>query len=127
MQINSGLRSVLAFPWVYRLFDKLVGSKAYEEWFIKNVLGLRSGQKLVDVGCGPAQILDRLPRVEYVGLDISDAYIQAARIKFKARGGAISFPDASRIGRLIPLLTQRTLFWSTVCCTTLTMTRRKTY
>jgi SAM-dependent methyltransferase len=88
MQINSGLRSVLAFPWVYRLFGMLVGNKAYEEWFIKNVLGLRKGQKLVDVGCGPAQILDRLPGVEYVGLDISDAYIQAARIKFKARGGA---------------------------------------
>jgi SAM-dependent methyltransferase len=87
MQINSGLRSVLAFPGVYRLFSMLVGNKAYEEWFIKNVLGLRKGQKLVDVGCGPAQILDRLPGVEYVGLDISDAYIQAARIKFKARGG----------------------------------------
>src|SRR5262245_6031727 len=88
MQINSGLRSVLAFPWAYRLFNMLAGSKAYEEWFIKNVLGLREGQRLVDVGCGPAQILDRLPRVEYVGLDISDAYIQAARIKFKARGAA---------------------------------------
>src|SRR5260370_39487006 len=88
MQINSGFRSVLAFPWLYRLFDVLVGSKAYEEWFIKNILGLRNGQKLVDVGCGPAQILDRLPTVEYVGLDISDAYIQAARTKFKARGGA---------------------------------------
>jgi len=88
MQINFGLRSVLAFPWVYRLFSMLVGSEANEEWFIKNVLGLLKGQKLVDVGCGPAQILDRLPGVEYVGLDISDAYIQAARIKFKARGGA---------------------------------------
>jgi SAM-dependent methyltransferase len=89
MQINSGLRSVLAFPWPYRLFVGTLGArKANKEWFIKNVLGLRDGQKLVDVGCGPAQILDRLPGVEYVGLDISDAYIQAARIKFKARGGA---------------------------------------
>src|SRR6516225_454873 len=87
MQINSGLRSVLAFPWVYRLFGMLVGNKAYEEWFIKNVLGLRKGQKLVDVGCGPADILDRLPGVEYVGLDISDVYIQAARAKFKTRSG----------------------------------------
>jgi SAM-dependent methyltransferase len=103
MQINSGLRSVLAFPWVYRLFDMLVGSKAYEEWFIKNVLGLRNGQKLVDVGCGPAQILDRLPRVEYVGLDISDAYIQAARIKFKARGAAIFLSGSIEDWTLNPL------------------------
>ena len=88
MQTDSGLRSVLAIPWLYRLFDMLVGSKANREWFIKNVLDLRDGQKLVDVGCGPADILDRLPGVEYVGLDISDAYIQAARIKFKGRAGA---------------------------------------
>jgi hypothetical protein len=46
MQINSELRSVLAFPWVYRLFGMLVGSEANEEWFIKNVLCLRNGQNL---------------------------------------------------------------------------------
>jgi len=103
MQINSGLRSVLAFPWVYRLFGMLVGSEANEEWFITNVLGLRNGQKLVDVGCGPAQILDRLPGVEYVGLDISDAYIQAARIKFKARGGANFLSGSVEDWRLNPL------------------------
>ena len=40
MQINSGLRFVLAFPWLYRLFDMLVGSKANKEWFIKTAQGL---------------------------------------------------------------------------------------
>jgi SAM-dependent methyltransferase len=88
MQINSGLRSVLALSWVYRLFAHILGIEANRQWFIDDVLCLRDGQKLVDVGCGPADILDRLPGVEYVGLDISDAYIQTARIKFKARGGA---------------------------------------
>jgi SAM-dependent methyltransferase len=88
MQINSGLRSILALPWVYRLFAHVLGSKANKRWFIDDVLRLRDGQKLVDVGCGPADILDRLPRIEYVGLDISDVYIQAARAKFKTRSGA---------------------------------------
>jgi SAM-dependent methyltransferase len=88
MQINSGLRSILALPWVYRLFGHVLGSEANRQWFIDDVLCLRDSQKLVDVGCGPADILDRLPGVEYVGLDISDIYIQAARAKFKARGGA---------------------------------------
>jgi hypothetical protein len=51
MQINSGLRSVLAFPWLYRLFIGTLGaSKANKEWFIKNILGLRDGQKLVEWG-----------------------------------------------------------------------------
>ena len=88
MQINSGLRSILSLPWVYRLFTHIVGIEANRQWFIDDVLCLRDGQKLVDVGCGPADILDRLPGVEYVGLDISDVYIQAAKAKFKTRGGA---------------------------------------
>jgi SAM-dependent methyltransferase len=88
MQINSGLRSILALPWVYRLFAHILGIEAHRQWFIDDVLCLRDGEKLVDVGCGPADILDRLPGVEYVGLDISDIYIQAARAKFKTRGGA---------------------------------------
>jgi SAM-dependent methyltransferase len=52
MQINSGLRSILALPWVYRLFA--------------HILGLDANR----------------------GLDISDIYIQAARAKFRTRGGA---------------------------------------
>ena len=88
MQINSGLRSILSLPWVYRLFAHILGIEANRQWFIDDVLWLRDGQKLVDMGCGPADILDRLPAVEYVGLDISDMYIRAARAKFKTRGGA---------------------------------------
>ena len=87
MQINSGLRSILALPWVYRLMAHILGNEANRQWFVDDVLCLRDGQKLVDVGCGPADILDRLPGVEYVGLDISDVYIQAARAKFKTRSG----------------------------------------
>jgi hypothetical protein len=56
MQINSGLRSILALPWVYRLFGHVLGSEANKQWFIDDVLCLRDGQKLVDVGCGPADI-----------------------------------------------------------------------
>jgi SAM-dependent methyltransferase len=88
MQINSGLRSFLALPWVYRLFTRVLERRAYKQWFINDVLCLRDGQKLVDVGCGPADILDLLPGVEYVGLDTSDVYIRAARAKFKTRDGA---------------------------------------
>jgi 2-polyprenyl-3-methyl-5-hydroxy-6-metoxy-1,4-benzoquinol methylase len=50
------------------------------------VLALREGQKLVDVGCGPAGILDLLPAVKYVGIDISEPYIQPARQQYGDRG-----------------------------------------
>jgi SAM-dependent methyltransferase len=103
MQINSGLRSILASPWVFRLFGQLLGSEANKQWFIDHVLCLRDGQKLVDVGCGPADILDRLPGVEYVGLDISDAYIEAARTRFAGREGVTFVSGCVDDWRLNPL------------------------
>src|SRR5262249_39880866 len=84
-QFRLEIYSCLA--WVYRLMAHILGNEANRQWFIDDVLCLRDGQKLVDVGCGHADILDRLPGVEYVGLDISDLYIQAARAKFKTRSG----------------------------------------
>jgi SAM-dependent methyltransferase len=103
MQINSGLRSILASTWAFRLFGHVLGSEANKQWFVDQVLGLRDGQKLVDVGCGPADILDRLPGIEYVGLDISDVYIEAARTKFAGRGGATFVSGCVEDWRLNPL------------------------
>jgi SAM-dependent methyltransferase len=64
----------------------LLANHANRRWFIDEVLAAREGEKLVDIGCGPGDILDRLPRVTYVGCDISEAYIQAARRRFGGRG-----------------------------------------
>jgi SAM-dependent methyltransferase len=86
MQINSGLRSILARPWIYRLTMRLLRNEAVTRWFNDEILALRAGQKLVDVGCGTADILDSLPAVDYVGLDISEPYIAAARQTYGDRG-----------------------------------------
>jgi SAM-dependent methyltransferase len=90
MQINSGLRSILAVPWAYRLAMRLLRNGANERWFIDHVLALRAGEKVVDVGCGPADILGELPTVEYVGVDISESYIESARYRHGQRGVFIS-------------------------------------
>jgi len=90
MQINSGLRSVLALPWIYRFVMRLFRNEAHRQWFIRDILALRNGQKLVDIGCGPADILDSLPAVDYVGVDISAAYIEAARAKYGGRAVFLS-------------------------------------
>lgn len=88
MQINSGLRSILALPWAYRLTMRMLGkSTANRRWFVDQVLALRPGQKIVDIGCGPGSVLDLLPQgIQYVGVDISERYISAARHKYGKRG-----------------------------------------
>jgi SAM-dependent methyltransferase len=62
-------------------------SKANRRWFVDRVLSLRPGQKIVDIGCGPGSILDLLPQgIQYVGVDISERYVSAARRKYGGRG-----------------------------------------
>ena len=87
MQKNTGLRSLLALPVVYRLTNFVFSKPKFIRWFLDTIIDVRDGQKLVDIGCGPADILADLGQaVEYVGLDISTAYIDAARERYGARG-----------------------------------------
>ena len=44
------------------------------------------GDKILDIGCGPADVLNYLPGVNYTGLDISPEYINSAKKRFGARG-----------------------------------------
>ena len=83
-------RSALAAPAVYRLFARLV---AGERWFVVDYLRPRPGDRILDIGCGPAQVLKRLPdTVRYVGIDISERYIAHARARFGGRGQFICKP-----------------------------------
>jgi len=87
MQIDSGLRSILAWPPVYRLLNRAIGNEKFRRWFIDRIVAVKSGQTLVDLGCGPADILADLDAgVRYIGLDISEAYIEAARQRHGERG-----------------------------------------
>lgn len=87
MQDDSGLKSVMTLSWVYQQFQNGVGAKRLRKWLSDNCWRLKGGEKVVDIGCGPAVILDFLPRdVQYFGFDISEEYISSARKRFGDRG-----------------------------------------
>jgi cyclopropane fatty-acyl-phospholipid synthase-like methyltransferase len=44
------------------------------------------GMKVLDLGCGPCEVLSYLPTVSYSGYDISEAYIEMARNRYGNRG-----------------------------------------
>ena len=46
----------------------------------------QNGQSFLDVGCGPAGILDLLPEISYVGIDQNENYINYATNKYGAKG-----------------------------------------
>ena len=85
MQITEKLRSILSLPAGYRLFVGAVGGKVRETYVSEYVRPV-AGEKILDIGCGPADILDYLPRVDYTGFDISSRYIASARRRFGDRG-----------------------------------------
>ncbi len=79
-----GLRSVLALPWAYRLFARLVGGNA-RAGFVRDHLRPAPGDRVLDLGCGPADLLAHLPGCDYVGVDLDPKYVAAARARYGDR------------------------------------------
>ncbi|HXO19184.1 MAG TPA: class I SAM-dependent methyltransferase [Thermoanaerobaculia bacterium] len=85
-QIDSGLRSVLSLPAAYRLFTRLVGARSARTEIVRRYLRPRAGDRVVDIGCGPGDLIDFLPGCEYLGFDASAEYIAFARARHGDRG-----------------------------------------
>lgn len=85
-QTTSGLRAVLSHPRIYSSFQSLMGARKFRTNFVSRYIRPFPGMTLLDVGCGPADILAYLPEINYWGFDISEDYIGKARRSFGHRG-----------------------------------------
>lgn len=85
-QITSGLRAILSFPQIYSAFQDMMGARAMRREFVRDFVRPEPGDFVLDVGCGPAKILDYLPAVHYWGFDISEPYIKQAQARFANKG-----------------------------------------
>ncbi len=86
-QDDSGLKSLLTISRFYELFQKTLGGDNARKWLAKNIWKPKSGETIVDVGCGSGLILEHLPAdIKYLGIDISEQYVRSARKRFSARG-----------------------------------------
>ena len=80
------IRNILSRAGVYSLFARIVGAERGRHLHIERHIRPRAGDRILDIGCGPADILDALPAVDYHGFDLSAPYIEAARQRFGSRG-----------------------------------------
>lgn len=86
-QTTSGIRAVLSSSWAYSLFRWLVFDGPRQTAYVKQYVRPRDGDRILDIGCGPADVLASLPLgVRYEGFDLSEAYIEQARRRWKGRG-----------------------------------------
>jgi SAM-dependent methyltransferase len=86
MQRNSGLYYWLKGPFLYNLWQDAIGAEALHRKFIQSYVRAKAGDKVIDIGCGPAKILRSLPDVDYVGLDVNPYYIAFARRTHCSKG-----------------------------------------
>lgn len=78
------IRNLLSIPTVYTSFVRVVcgdGHLRYVTEYVRH----QAGDRILDIGCGPADILKQLEGVEYVGLDSNPAYIDSARKRYGHR------------------------------------------
>jgi SAM-dependent methyltransferase len=85
-QITTGVRALLSHPSIYNLFQTVMGARKGRTDFATRFVQAKAGDRIVDIGCGTGDLLAYLPDVQYVGYDISEDYIAAAKRRFGARG-----------------------------------------
>jgi len=86
-QITDGVRAFLSYPWVYDTFQTLMGAAQVRQDLVEQFIQPESGEKILDIGCGTAEILAYLPNdISYYGFDISEQYIASAKKHYGTRG-----------------------------------------
>jgi SAM-dependent methyltransferase len=85
-QTTTGVRAILSVPAIYQLWAILVGGERWHRTLAREHVVPVAGERVLDVGCGPADLLRHLGDVEYVGLDLSQRYVANARARFDGRG-----------------------------------------
>jgi SAM-dependent methyltransferase len=79
-------RQALANPGIYSRFQKSVRRDS-SMMRLTELLRIQPGQRVLDIGCGPADILAYLPDgIDYFGYDLEERYIAYAKRRFGKRG-----------------------------------------
>jgi len=79
-------RRALESAWVYRTAQSLIRGAASYRRLAEEHLRVVPGERVLDIGCGPAEILSHLPDIDYLGFDASSRYIEWARNRYGGRG-----------------------------------------
>jgi len=85
MQRAGGIYKLLSIPKVYSFIQWLFYDARTESCFQESI-GVTEEKKILDVGCGPGDNVLKYPNSEYVGIDISQEYIDNANNRFGMLG-----------------------------------------
>jgi len=89
MQITSGIYRILSAPFVYSLYQRLIGANRCRREFMARYVHAGPTDRVLDIGCGPSEILNSLTSADYVGIDISFPYLQRAKKQGRPRANFV--------------------------------------
>ena len=86
-QVTHGIRSILSHPAFYDLTQNILGAGRSRRKLVREYIRAKPDDQLLDIGCGTAELLPHLPEgLDYLGFDLSQPYIDAARKRYGDRG-----------------------------------------
>src|SRR5437868_1952133 len=97
------LWGILALPNVYDFYHKVIGAEYARRMLADEFIRSQPTDRILEVGCGTARMLDYLSPSRYVGIDVNAEYIADARRRYGDRGefitgdvGTFSFDRSDR-------------------------------
>src|SRR6202040_1586443 len=82
----SGAYRLITIPSIHKKLMFSLGADGAITRYIDRALQPKAGMKVLDVGCGPANILSYLPPVDYTGIDLNEKHVAYARQRYGDRG-----------------------------------------
>ena len=84
-QKTKGIYKIFSNTYFYLFVQKIMSATSFRGKVIKKIIN-KKNVKVLDIGCGPAEILEYLPKIKYFGYDINNDYISYAKKKFGDKG-----------------------------------------
>jgi SAM-dependent methyltransferase len=94
---TTGVRAVLSRPAAYELWSRLVGGERSRRTLVREYVRPRTGARVLDLGCGPGDLVRHLGDVHYLGVDLSERYVERARRLYGDRA-EFRVGDATQLG-----------------------------
>lgn len=80
-KINS-LYKIVTIPILYETIQNILGRKKAFHFLANGPLKSKSGDRVLDVGCGPATLREYLGDIDYTGMDLNAPHIEQAKAKY---------------------------------------------
>ena len=97
------VRRILNRPFFYESYHKLIGANYRSRVLVDEYICPQQNDRILDIGCGPGNMLPFLPDCQYVGFDANESYIASAhaRVGYTALkpGGRMITNDGCYVSR----------------------------